>query len=266
MAEEPVVVVTGASRGIGRATCRHLGRAGARVVLVARGEKALRNVAREVESAGGGTAPVAVDVSRSDAAATIVGSAVAAFGRVDAVVNNAGVLGPIRTLSAVDVGEWRRATEVNVVGSISIIQHALPHLRATRGRVINMTSGLATRPVEGLSAYCASKAALEHATRVLALEETDVVVLAFSPGVVDTDMMRALREETAGVMPDERVQGYRRMAETGAMASPDDCGRLLAWLSLHADERYHGRVVTRDDPELLRAMDASSTTGPGDPC
>jgi NAD(P)-dependent dehydrogenase (short-subunit alcohol dehydrogenase family) len=249
----PTVILTGASRGIGAAAATWLGRAGANLVLVGRDAARLGAVSTGAREHGGQCVTVAADLAKGGAAAAIVGDAVATFGGIDTVVNNAGVIDPIGPILNADLEAWRSCFEVNLFAPMALTREALPYLRAARGRVVNTSTALAHRPVEALGAYCASKAALLQATRVLATEEPDIIACAFSPGAVDTAMMDHLREDTIGLMPRERINAFRRLHSQDQLVDPVDAGRLLAWLALNATDQHLGRMVSHDDDDVVAA-------------
>ncbi|MDQ7029490.1 MAG: SDR family NAD(P)-dependent oxidoreductase [Ardenticatenia bacterium] len=247
----PVVMVTGASRGIGAATARWLGRAGATVVVVARTEPALRRTAEEVERLGGRALALAGDVSDAEFCHRVVDQAVTTFGHLDALVNNAAVLEPIARVAEADVVAWRYAVEVNLVAPFFLTREALPALRAARGRLINISSGAAHHPIAAWSAYCATKAGLHLFTQVVALEEPQVIAISVHPGVVDTEMQALIRRRGEGHMFPEQVARFRQLKERGELVSPELSGRSIAWLALHAPSTMSGRFVAFDDADVL---------------
>lgn len=247
------VIVTGASRGLGAATAQILGECGANVVLNARSVDDLQEVAGQIDPGGQQVLVAAGDVSREDDCRTLVRQTMARFGRLDALINNAGVLQPIAPIAAANPQQWAKNVSVNLVGPFILAHYALPHLRQSRGRIINVSSGAAVSVTAGWSAYCAAKAGLNHFTRVLAAEEPDVVALSFRPGVVDTAMQRTIREEGAGGMPSESHQKFRRYHEEGELLAPDVPGRALAAMALHAPADWSGDFVTWDE-ERVQAL------------
>ena len=250
MTDQPVVIVTGASGGLGAAVGRCLGEQGAAVVLVARTEGALTRIAGDIEAAGGRSLAVGGDVSHWGACAGVVETAMRRFGRIDALVNNAGVVQPLATTAGADPALWRRCLEVNLLGPFHMIRAALDALRLRNGRVVNVSSGAATLPLAGAGAYCATKAALNHFTRVLAAEEPEVTAVAVRPGVVDTSMQAELRNQAVGGMPDDMVAYYRRLKAENRLERPEVPGRAIAWLALNAPLGWSGRFIDYDDPEI----------------
>jgi len=245
-----VVIVTGASRGLGAAIAKSLAARGTAVVLVARTETALKTAAADIVSRGGRCLPVTADVADPTACGQVVATTLARFGRIDALVNNAGVVRPLAVTGAADPAEWRRCIDINLLGPFYMIRAALAALRQTRGRIINISSGAATLPLAGAAAYCASKAALNHFTAVLAAEEPQVTALAVRPGVVDTDMQAELRNQKEGGMPADQVAYYRGLKSEGRLEPPDVPARAIAWLALQAPREWSGRFVSYDDRQI----------------
>jgi len=193
------VVVTGAGRGIGRAIALEVARAGATVVLAARTEEQLQDVAREVAALGGAALAVAADVRKRADVERIVARAVEETGRVDAVVSNAGVFvwKPLEKLSE---EEWDRVLETNLKATYLLVRAALPELRKTRGRILNVSSVHGTAGDANVAAHCAAKFGLIGLTKALALElrPDGVAVNALCPGSTDN------RSRGAGGAPHEK--------------------------------------------------------------
>ena len=266
MEQRKTVIVTGASRGLGAAAARAAGALGANVALNARSEGDLQAVAAEVEAAGGRALVVAGDVSEADACRRLVAATVEAFGRLDAVINNAGVLQPIAPLAEGDPAAWRSNILINVLGPYYLTRFAMPHLRRNKGRVINVSSGAAVRATEGWSAYCTAKAALNHFNRVLAAEEGNVVAIAVRPGVVDTAMQQAIREKGREGMPAESHQKFVAYHEEGELLPPEVPGRVLAVLALHAPAAWSGDFLSWDDEKVQALVrDEGVWNGEGGP-
>jgi short-subunit dehydrogenase len=188
-----VVVITGASSGIGHATALTFARRGAFVVLVSRSAEALGEVAREIETDGGTALPVAADVARWEDIDRVVSATVARFGGIDVWVNNAAVA-EWSLIEQMSPEEMRRVIEVNVLGPMYAVRAALPHLRARGGVIINVASALADRAIPLLSTYSASKAALKSFSDSLRMElratgaEVDVVTIL--PSSINTPFYR----------------------------------------------------------------------------
>ena len=209
-------IVTGGSRGLGRALGLALARAGARVVLVARHAEPLRSVVAGINAAGGEAPAVVTDLADQDAAAALAGQAAALVGPVDILVNNASTLGPVplRLLLDTDCEDLERALAVNLVGPFRLTKAIAGSmvLRGT-GTIVNVTSDAAREPYPSWGAYGASKAALEQMGRIWAaeLDGTGVRVVTVDPGEMDTVMH-------AEAMPD---------ADRTQLADPADVARKI---------------------------------------
>ncbi len=248
---QPSVIITGASRGLGRATALILARAGASVLLNARSGPDLARLKADIIAAGGRAEFLAGDISQPDMAERLAAAAVLHFGGLDAVINNAGALAPLARIEDSDPDLWRRNLIVNVWAPFALVQAALPHLRkAPQGRVINVSSGAAVRPTPGWSAYCASKAAINMFTAVLAAEEPGITALALRPGVIDTSMQQTLRAQGADAMSPEMYRRYVQLHSQGKLTPPELPARALAALALHAPRAWSGRFIQWDAPEV----------------
>ena len=206
--EDEVVVVTGASRGLGRSMVERFAEEGARVTLTARDEERMERVAEDLS---GESLVVPADVRDADAVERVVERTVERFGRLDTLVNNAGVsiLGmqnSRKRLVDVAESEWDTVLGVNLKGTFLFTRAALPYMfERGRGNVVNVSSGLGRRAIAGAGAYVSSKWGLEGLTRVTALEGVDggVNANALDPGGrVDTDIWAHLPDdERAEILP-----------------------------------------------------------------
>lgn len=257
MGEKRVVIVTGASRGIGAATAGRLASEGACVSLMSRTGEDLQGVAENIEQLGGRALAVRAETADPEQCREVFEKTMATFGRLDALVVNAGMVEPLQRIATADPELWRYNIEVNLLGPFYMARAVLPELRRTEGRIVFVSSGAARIPIIAASAYCASKAGLTHFSNVLALEEPRLTVLAVRPGVVDTAMQERLREEGPGVMPPEQAAYYWDIMERGELEPPDVPGRALAWLALHAPAQWSGSFLDYDDPRITRASRGS---------
>lgn len=187
-----VAIITGGSRGIGRAIAGSFAAMGAKVVVASRKAEACDEAAREITDAGGTALGVATHVGDLDALEHLVDRTVEAYGGVDIVVNNAAnaLTQPIGSITA---EAWQKSTDTNIRAGLFLVQHALPHLRASeRAAVVHLVScGIFTSGY-GMAMYLAGKSALLSLNRSMAAElaADGVRVNALAPGVIDTDMVR----------------------------------------------------------------------------
>ncbi len=246
----PVLILTGASRGLGEATAYEAARRGLRLVLNARDGTRLAQVAARCRGMGAATHIVVGDIGQPETATRLVETARHHFAALHAVVHNAGVLPPIAPVAQADPAAWEANWRTNFLGPVMLNAAALPLLRASRGRIVHVSTGAAVRPVPTWGAYATAKAALNHLTRILAREEPAVTTVAFRPGIVDTAMQATIREQGAGVMPPEEYARFVRYHEEGRLRPPEEIAPLLVALALHARPEWSGEFIAFDDPRL----------------
>jgi NAD(P)-dependent dehydrogenase (short-subunit alcohol dehydrogenase family) len=246
------VIITGASRGLGEAVAYAAADLGANVVLNARSAEAIEEIARFIRDAGGSALAVPGDVGRPEDCHNVVEKTVAKFGRIDAVVNNAGILEPIAPIADADPAAWEYNLAVNVLGPLMLTQAALPQLRRRQGRVINVSSGAAVSAVPGWGAYCVAKGGLNQFNRVLAAEEAAITAVAVRPGVVDTAMQATIREHGQTGMTADAHARFVRYHEQGELLSPARPGRALVMLALYAPPDWSGEFLSWDDEKVQK--------------
>lgn len=237
----PVILVTGASRGIGRAIALHLAAQPAQLALVARDEQALASLAVEVKSLGA-PAPLctALDLTDADAIAALFKQVFSRFGRLDGLVNNAGVLheGLLGMIRAEDIDQ---VLAVNVKAPLMAMQYASRLMARTgKGSIVNLVSIMGVNGAAGLSLYAASKAALVGATRSASKElaPRGIRVNAVSPGFIDTDMTRGMPEAAHS----------KRVASIGMgrAGTPQEVAELVSFLLGDASSYVTGQVIGID--------------------
>jgi NAD(P)-dependent dehydrogenase (short-subunit alcohol dehydrogenase family) len=224
--EGSTAVITGASRGIGRAIALRFAEAGAEVALWARDQSKLRSVAAEITAAHGKARAIMVDVTDSEAVEKAAQLVRATMPRVRTIVNNAGAV--LRKSSeAITDEEWRRIMAVNLDGTFYVTRAFLPDLEHTAGRVVNIASRSGREGTSLLAAYCAAKHGVVGLTRALAeeLRPGKVTVNAICPGSVDTAMLRE-------GLPDARPE-----------MTPDDIARTAVWLAHGAPQALTGACI-----------------------
>ena len=229
------IVITGASRGIGEATARHLAGLGATVVLAARSKDRIEHIAQEIVAGGGKALAVPCDVSQPGEVRDLIETAIAQTGRLDMLVNNAGIIDPIARLADSDPEAWGAVVDVNVKGIYHGLRFAIPEM-VTRGggTIVNISSGAATSALEGWSHYCATKAAVLSLTRVADKEYRDhgIRVVGLSPGTVATEMQVQIK--ASGINPVSKL-------DPSAHIPPEWVARAIAWLAGPAADAHCGR-------------------------
>lgn len=189
--ENTVMLITGASSGIGAATARAAAASGARLVLAARREDRIRALAAEI----GDAIAVRCDVTDTDGIDALIEGAVSRYGRIDVVVNNAGQ-GLVAPIEATDPADLRALFELNVVAPLGVMRAVIPLMRAQRsGTIVNVSSGTTFQPIPGVGAYSATKAALSTLSAVARVELAidNITVSTMFPYITETDFMASLR-------------------------------------------------------------------------
>ena len=230
-----VAVVTGAGSGLGAAIAQALASEGARCALVGRRREPLQAVAAEIEAAGGEASVIPTDVADEAQVAALVAETVHVFGRLDVLVNNAGLMRPA-SLTQTSTALWDEILNVNLRGAFLLCRAAWPHLQRSRGQIINVSSMAAVQGYLDEAAYCASKHGLNGLTEVLALEGKPygIRALAVCPAAVETPLWD--RDAPADVR--------RRMMKSAQVAD------LVRWLVTAPHNLDFGPVIVRnfEDP------------------
>ncbi len=248
--DQQVFVVTGASGGIGRGVTQALLDEGARVLLSDLDQSRLQEVAAALDPTGDRTACVAADLTSKEAIASVPGHAVAAFGRLDGLVNNAGaiVMDPAWDAS---VEDWAMQLNVNVTASFAMARAVGNHLRANGGgSIVNIASNAGKVGYDNMAAYNASKAAVISLTRSLSREwaSDGINVNAVCPGGVDTPMLAAVArwlEPRVGVTADALLEGMGA-AQLGRKIAPIEVGRVVAFLLGPDAQIIRGQSISID--------------------
>lgn len=234
--EGKVVLITGASSGIGEAAARLIAAKGARVVLGARRIDRLETLVSDIAAAGGSARAMALDVTDHSDMQAFVEFAKSAFGKVDVIVNNAGVM-PLSPLSALKVDEWNRMLDVNVRGVLHGIAAVLPTMEAQgHGQVINISSigGLSVSPTAAV--YCATKFAVRAISDGLRQETDKIRVTVVCPGVVESELADSISDETAR----DAMRRFRKVA-----LDPQAIARALAYAIEQPDDVDVSEIVVR---------------------
>ncbi len=216
MLEGKIAFITGASQGLGRALALAYAKEGASLVVNSRSEGSVGPVAEEVGDLGAEVLALAGDVSRGADVEEMVGAAVERFGKIDVLVNNAGLLGPRVSIEEYPEDEWRRVIDANLTGPYLVAKAAIPHV-PEGGSIINVVSGVSVEGRAGWGAYSVSKFGVEGLTQILAaeLEESAIRVNAVDPGGMRTDMRAAAYPEedpATRITPEENTAVFLYLA------------------------------------------------------
>jgi len=235
-----VVLVTGASRGIGRAIAGRVAAEGATVVLAARDESRLAEAVAEITAAGGRAESVALDVTDRDSVGAALGRVIEAHGRIDGLVNNAGVTRDNLLLRMKDE-DWQQVLATNLTGVFLCTQAALrPMIKQRSGRIVNVTSVVGLVGNAGQANYAASKAGVVGFTKSVAREVASrgITANAVAPGFIETDM-------TAN-MTDKAKEAVTAAIPMGRVGSPEDVAGTIAFLLSDAADYITGQVLGVD--------------------
>lgn len=236
MTRSKVVLITGASSGIGAGIARELSAAGMTIVIGARRIDRLEALARELQAAGGTVLARRLDVTDRADVAAFADAARAAFGRVDVIVNNAGIM-PLSPMASMKVEEWDRMVDVNIKGVLNGIAAVLPEMTARgSGHVINIASigALAVSPTAAV--YCATKFAVRAISDGLRQERQDIRVTCIHPGVVESELAGTITDPAAA----EAMKTWRAIG-----LQPDAIGRAVRYAIEQPDDVDVNEIVVR---------------------
>ncbi|GAB5602054.1 SDR family NAD(P)-dependent oxidoreductase [Thermus sp. FJN-A] len=236
------LILTGASRGIGRALALELAKEGYDLVLNARSEPSLSQVAEEVRALGARAEWVAGSAGKAEVAQALVERA-EALGGFYGYIHNAGVLHPGPLVYEIAEPLFLEVLEANLLAGYQLARFAYPRLRKQgEGLAVYVGSGAAESNLPGIGAYAVAKAAEEHLARQLAAEVPEVVCFVYRPGVVETEMQRQAREAQGSAAP-VLHQVFRGYKEEGLLQTPEKAARALVRL-LGRARAFHGKIAS----------------------
>ncbi len=239
------VLITGASRGIGAEAARVFAEAGANVALVARSADSIADLAGEI---GSSAVAIPCDISRYWEVAQAVENCVTAFGGLDILINNAGVIEPIARMEDADPDGWGQAIDINLKGVFHGMRAALPVMEAAgAGTVLTVSSGAAHGPVEAWSHYCASKAGAAMLTMCLHKEMADkgIRAMGLSPGTVATQMQREIK--ASGINPVSQLEWSDHIPA-------DWPAKALLWMCGIDADAYLGEEISLRDETIRKKV------------
>jgi acetoacetyl-CoA reductase len=223
--KESVVVVTGASRGLGRAIAAEMGRGGAKVVVnYSRSKEPAEELVQQISEDGGEAIAVQGDVSDPEQAQNLIDRTIQQFGRIDVLVNNAGI-NIDRTLKRLSIEDWDKVIQVDLNSAFYTVHAALPHMmEAGGGKIINMSSFVGEAGNIGQANYSAAKAGLLGFTKTAAKElaRNGITVNSICPGFIETDMVAAI--------PEDAKEKLLKSVPLGRFGKPDEIARAVRFL------------------------------------
>ncbi|KAJ8713116.1 hypothetical protein PYW08_008420 [Mythimna loreyi] len=245
--ENKVVLVTGGSAGIGAATAVLFAKEGASVAIVGRNEARLKTVTEQCQAHGVTPLIIKADVSQDKAASEIINKTIEKFGKLDVLINNAGIVAQGGLLDADLMKNYDNVMNINLRAVVNLTNEAVPYLVKSKGNVINISSTAGSQADPWLMAYCISKAGLESFSKTAALElaASGVRVNIVSPGPVETDIL-----ETAGMPVMWEIWG--KHAPLGKVAYPDEVADVILFLASDKAKSITGANFTIDNGELLK--------------
>lgn len=238
------ILITGAAKGIGLASVTRFIAEGARVVALDRDEKALAALGRGFDKAA--LHVEVADVADPASVIASVSAGAAEFGGLDGVVNAAGI-DLIADIEAMMLADWARLIAVNLTGPMLVMQAAYPHLRAAGGgTIVNISSGAGLSPLKHRTAYCASKAGLQMASKALAIEaaEFGIRVNTICPGAVETELFRSSIDGAPD--PQAAYEAVRGRYALRRIASPDEIAAAVLWLTSAESSYVTGTAIAVD--------------------
>ncbi|MGC1272132.1 MAG: glucose 1-dehydrogenase [Planctomycetaceae bacterium] len=250
--ENRVVLVTGGAKGIGEGCSRVFCREGGAVAIVDLDAEAGERLAAELSSSGPGTAVFfPCDVSQAEEFRAAIESIASRFGRIDCLINNAGVHPPALSIDDTSIDDMQRLMQVNYLSTFAGCKFAMPHLRKTRGTIVNMSSMTAVLGQHLSTAYCATKAAQVGLTKALAIEAgpLGVRVNAILPSNVDTPLMRDWAETLDD--PASALEWVADLQVIGRMATPEEIGRIALFLATDDSSFLTGQAIEADGGAAL---------------
>jgi NAD(P)-dependent dehydrogenase (short-subunit alcohol dehydrogenase family) len=240
---DKVAVITGASRGIGRAIALRLAQAGAKVVVSSRKLENVKGTVDEIEAMGREALPLQAHVGRTDEVAALIARAMEAYGRIDVVVNNAATNPHFGPLLSASEDQWDKILDTNAKGVFRVCRAVVPHMETQGGgKIINLTSIAGLRPSPGMGVYSISKAAIIMLTQVLAMElgHANIQVNAIAPGVIRTRFSQMLWQTPQIAEPILSQVPLSRFGE------PEDVAGLALYLASSASDYVTGSVFVVD--------------------
>jgi len=240
-----VALITGASSGIGRATAIRFAKEGIITSLVARNRTNLEKTYRDVKKAGSEGIVITADLTKENHISRCIDKTIKTFGRLDILVNSAGIIGS-GSIEDTTLKDWDYMFNINLRSVFYLTKLAVPHLKKTKGTIVNVSSVTGLRSFPNVLAYCVSKAGVDQFTRCTALElaEKGIRVNAVNPGVVVTELHRR------GGMDDKTYKAFlehsRKTHPLGRVGNPEEVAELIVFLATDRSKWITGTTISID--------------------
>ncbi|XP_037043478.1 3-oxoacyl-[acyl-carrier-protein] reductase FabG-like [Bradysia coprophila] len=248
---DKVIIVTGASSGIGADAAKHLAKLGGKVCLVGRNEKLLKNVAEEIKTSGSLVQPLVIVADVTKDAERIIGDAVNHFGKLNVLVNNAGIFQG-DSVSNFSITQFDDIFNTNLRAVAILTSLAVPHLEKTKGNIVNISSVAGLKVFPGALSYCISKAALDQFTKCIALElaSKGIRVNSINPAMIRTPIL-----EKTGISAeeaDQRMEAGKDMHPLGRIGEPLDTSEAIAYVASDSASFITGVLFPVDGGFLMK--------------
>jgi NAD(P)-dependent dehydrogenase (short-subunit alcohol dehydrogenase family) len=242
-----VAIVTGAGRGLGRASSLEMAKEGASLVILSRTTSELKETEKVARTAGADIISMKANVSILRNIEDVVGRTIKHFGKVDILMNNAAIIGPVSPLFMIDQKEWDEVMDINLRGPYLFAKAVIPYMiKQNSGKIINVTSGLGEIVMPPFAAYSVTKAGLIHLTKIMAeeLEYHNIQVNGLDPGVMDTKMQEEIRNLGSEILGEEIYHEFLSMKKKGRLMPPEKAARLAVFLASEESDSITGENGT----------------------
>jgi 3-oxoacyl-[acyl-carrier protein] reductase len=242
-----VAIITGAGRGLGRASSLEMAKEGASLVILSRTPSELREAAKTIRTSGADVISVKADVANPGDIEKVVDRTIKHFGKIDILINNAAIIGPVNPFFMIDHKEWDETMDINLRGPYLFARAVIPYMiKQSKGKIIHVTSGLGEIVMPPFAAYSVAKAGLIHLTKIMAeeLECYNIQVNGLDPGVMDTRMQEEIRNLGPEILGEEIYHEFLSLKENGILEPPEKAARLAVFLASDKSDSVTGENGT----------------------